>query len=231
MRAWTGPSFRAARFSASGAILVAAQGMKSLGRNRIVGLALLLLVSSAVALTLLPIDCPPQGAALTPGRREFMRLKNRAAAPGPGDFDGRVTLEALLRPGEDAGRWSEARAASVEGYVVEVVEGGVEAANCFSYRRRDVHIHLAPRPDAKPREWLVLEVTPRFAARVRGEGRDWSAAALGRELLGRRCRFEGWLLFDREHADESENTAPGGPGNWRATAWELHPVTAIEVLR
>jgi hypothetical protein len=43
--------------------------------------------------------------------------------------------------------------------------------------------------------------------------------------------LEGWLLFDREHAGESENTAPGRAANWRATAWELHPVTKIEIIR
>jgi hypothetical protein len=151
--------------------------------------------------------------------------------PGPRDFDGRVTLEALLQPGEDRGRWSESRAGRVEGYVVEVVEGGAEAANCFSSRERDVHIHVAPRPDAPRTEWLVLEVTPRGRLRAVEWGWDWGADTLRKELVGRRCRFEGWLLFDREHADESENTAPGARGNWRATAWELHPVTSIEVLR
>jgi hypothetical protein len=37
-------------------------------------------------------------------------------------------------------------------------------------------------------------------------------------------------LFEAEHKGESENTAPGRPRNWRATAWEVHPVTAVEVL-
>jgi hypothetical protein len=207
--------------------------MSRFRRKRVAGLTALVLVSAAAAvLFLLPHRlCPTPGAALTPARREFLRLKNRDAEPQPQDFDGRVTLEALLRLGEDRGRWAESRAGRVEGHVVEVVEGGVEAANCFSYRERDTHVHVAPRVDAPRAEWLVVEVTPRSRARARERGRDWSAEALRRELTGRRCRFEGWLLFDREHADESENTAPGARGNWRATAWELHPVTAIEVLR
>lgn len=202
-------------------------------RIRAVGLTLLGLVAvAAAALSALPPRfCPPSGAALTPAGRAFMRLKNREEEPAPQDFDGRVTLEALLRPGSDGGRWSESRAGRVEGYVVEVVEGGAEAANCYSYRERDTHIHVAPRADAPRSEWVVLEVTPRARERARAEGLDWSAGALRRGLTGRRCRFEGWLLFDREHAGESENTAPGARGNWRATAWELHPVTAIEVLR
>lgn len=202
-------------------------------RSKAAGLILLtLFLLAAVGSALLPAGmCPASGAAVTPGGREFMRLKNRDATPGPGDFDEGVSLEALLRPGEDRGRWSEARAGRVEGYVVEVVGGGVEAANCYSYRERDVHIHVAARADAPRTEWLVMEVTPRTRLRAAGRGRDWSANALRAELVGRRCRFEGWLLFDREHADESENTAPGARGNWRATAWELHPVTSIEVLR
>lgn len=197
------------------------------------GLTLLTLaLLTAATLVFLPdVPCPAEGAAVTPGGRGFMRLKNRGAAPGPDDFDPDVSLEALLRPGEDRGRWSESRAGRVEGYVVEVVEGGMEAANCFSYRERDVHVHVAARPDAPRREWLVLEVTPRARRQAPGRGEDWSAAALRRGLVGRRCRFEGWLLFDREHADESENTAPGSRGNWRGTAWELHPVTSVEVLK
>jgi hypothetical protein len=207
--------------------------LSRLRRFRAAGLLLLILflLTAAVSVLLPGEACPAGGAAVTPGGREFARLKNRAAAPSVEDFDVNVSLEALLRAGEDRGRWSESRAGRVEGYVVEVVEGGIEAANCYSYRERDVHIHVAPRAGAPRTEWMVIEVTPRARRSASEAGRDWSAAALRAELPGRRCRFEGWLLFDREHADESENTAPGARGNWRATAWELHPVTSIEVLK
>lgn len=175
--------------------------------------------------------CPASGAAVTAGGREFARLKNRSEVPGARDFDPEVSLEALLRPGEDRGRWSESKAGRVEGYVVEVVEGGMEAANCYSYRERDVHIHVAARLDAPRTEWVVVEVTPRARRWAVEWGGDWRADTLRTELVGRHCRFEGWLLFDREHADESEHTAPGASGTWRATAWELHPVTSIVVLK
>ena len=199
---------------------------------KVAGLILLpLVLLTAGALMFLPqLPCPAEGVAFTPGRREFLRLKNRVGAPMPEEFDERVTLEALLRPGEDRGRWSESRAGRIEGYVVEVVEGGAEAANCFSYVERDIHIHVAPRADAPRTQWVVMEVTPRARRWAAGRGWDWKASALKERLVGRRCRFEGWLLFDRQHADESENTAPGARGNWRGTAWELHPVTSIDVL-
>lgn len=176
------------------------------------------------------VVCPAGGAAVTKRGREFARLKNRVGAPKAEEFDENVSLEALLKPGDDGARWSESRAGRVEGYVVEVVEGGIETANCYSYGERDVHIHVAPRADAPRTEWVVVEVTPRARGWAAERGWDWRAAALKKELVGRRCRFEGWLLFDREHADESEHTAPGSRGNWRATAWELHPVTRIEVV-
>jgi hypothetical protein len=176
------------------------------------------------------VMCPAGGFALTPGGRELARLKNRVGAPEAGEFDEKVSLEALLQPGDDRARWSESRAARVEGYVVEVAEGGVEAANCYAFDGRDVHIHVAARADAPRAEWVVVEVTPRAKRWAAERGWDWRAAALKKELTGRRCRFEGRLLFDREHAGESEHTAPGERGNWRATAWELHPVTRIEVL-
>jgi hypothetical protein len=197
-----------------------------------VGLILLTTAGSlAAALFFIQPRCPTTGLALSPAVRDSVRLKNRTALPAPTDFDGRVSLAALLHAGEDRARWSVERAAAVEGYVVEVGPGGVEAANCYSLGRRDTHIYVALGPGAPPRERVVLEVTPRLAEWAEGRGWDWSEAALRRDLVGRWCVFEGWLFFDEEHADEAENAAPRRAGNWRATAWEVHPVTGIRVVK
>ena len=158
-------------------------------------------------------------------------LKNRTAIPTAADFDPSATLEAILQPGDDTGRWSEARAARIEGYVVAVRQAGIESANRFSLSRRDTHIDVATRLDAAPTTRMILEVTPPMRDWARARGMDWSPEMLGQTLVGHRCRFEGWLLFDAEHADESENTTPGGQDNWRATAWEIHPITSIAIVR
>ena len=185
----------------------------------------------AAAVLFIPSDCPQQGGALTPSMRAFALLKNRSALPQSSDFDQSVTLDALLMPGDDRARWAEERAGVIDGYVVAVDKGGVEAANCYSFTRRDIHIYVARSVDAPPRELLVVEVTPRWREWAARQGLDWSEATLKSKLVGRWCRLEGWLMFDREHADESENLAPGRKSNWRATAWELHPITNITVLR
>ena len=80
-------------------------------------------------------------------------------------------------------------------------------------------------------EQVVLEVTPKFGDWATGQGIDWSEKSLQRELVGHWVEFEGWLYFDVGHAQESENTSPGRSDNWRGTAWEIHPITKITVVR
>jgi hypothetical protein len=163
-------------------------------------------------------------------KREFLRLKNRTAMPATADFDAAVTLPALLQPGDDRRRFSSARAAIIDGVVLDVFDARPEAANCYSWRRRDTHIELALSRPAPRRQRVTAEVTPPLRDWAAARGMDWSRAALV-GLVGRRVRISGWLLFDQEHEHESENTNPGDSDNWRATAWEIHPITAIEVLR
>jgi hypothetical protein len=191
----------------------------------------LLLVAALIAMGIfvLRYHCPASGIAFTEERREFHRLKNRTSLPQPLDFDARVTLPNMLQAGEDHSRWSHSRAAAVEGYVVSIAKARPELANC--YAGCDTHILIALRPDAPSRQQMVLEVTPRMEEWARRQGWDWSEETLKRQLLGRWSRFEGWLLFDSQHAGASENIAPGTSENWRATAWEIHPVTRIEVIR
>ena len=174
--------------------------------------------------------CPSAGLAVTQQTRDFYRLKNRTAPPQLADFDTTVTLESLLLPGEDSARWSSSRAARVEGYVVSVAAGPLELTNCYVPGRRDTHIHIGRHRDSPPSEQVVLETTPRMEDWATDQGWDWSAVSLYNKLLGRRVRFEGWLFFDTSHASESENLAPGRRGNWRATAWEIHPVTKFEII-
>jgi hypothetical protein len=74
---------------------------------------------------------------------------------------------------------------------------------------------------------------------MREQGIDWSTATLrGNNTPGSQAKsiyhkwveVVGWMMFDTMHVDEAENTNPGGDGNWRATGWEIHPVTAMRVL-
>jgi hypothetical protein len=195
-----------------------------------------LLVGVVVAVVLLiwlvlALNCPSAGIAITSRTRHLHSLKNRTAVPQAGDFDSRVTLDALLQRGDDSSRWSTDRAARVQGLVVDVAHAGTEAANCFNPCRRDIHILIANRKEAPKTEQVVLEVTPKLRDWAAVQGMDWSEQTLKAQLIGRWCEFEGWLYFDAGHAEESENIAPGNPENWRGTAWEVHPITKITMIR
>jgi len=196
----------------------------------------LLLVGVTVAVLVivwlvLAQNCPSVGIALTTRARNLHRLKNRTAFPQAADFDSTVTLDALLQRGDDRNRWSIDRAATIQGEVIDVAYAGTEATNCFSPCRRDIHILVANRKGAAKNEQVVVEVTPRLRDLAGQRGIDWSEETLQGQLVGHWCEFEGWLYFDVGHAEESENTAANNPENWRATAWELHPVTKITVIR
>ena len=176
--------------------------------------------------------CPIEGDASNPAVRELNRLKNRTAAPDPQEIDPAVTLEALLQPGEDRSRWSNRRAAEITGYVEDVKVGGVETVNCHATdpEHRDTHIELVLQPmNGGEDHRVIVEVTPRMRRLADQRGEDWSTSALRDHFQGRWVRFRGWLLFDTEHESQSVNTAPGRSRDWRATAWEIHPVTSLEV--
>ena len=176
-------------------------------------------------------NCPSAGIGLTTEQRTLHRLKNRTAFPQAADFDTRITLDQLLQPGNDYDRWSIDRAARIQGYVIDVAYAGAEAAHCFNPRRRDIHILIANGKEAAKTEQVVLEVTPKLADWANEQGMDWSEQTLHAQLVGHWCEFEGWLYFDVGHAEQAENTAPNNPTNWRATAWEIHPITKITVIR
>ena len=177
--------------------------------------------------------CGIEGDARSLGVRALDRLKNRYTAPSAKDMDSAITLEAIPAPGNDISRWKVKEGAEIIGYVSDVKRGGVEATNCHARddADRDTHIELVLDPMHSGTSLpMIVEVTPRWRYLMNQRGVDWSTRALRDRFLGRWVKVRGWMLFDTEHQRESENTAPGRPGNWRATAWEIHPVTWIEVV-
>ena len=176
-------------------------------------------------------NCPSAGIALTNKQRTLHRLKNRTAFPQPADFDTRITLDQLLQPGNDRDRWSVDRAARIQGYVIDVAYARPEATNCYNPCGRDIHIVISDRKEAAKNEQVVVEVTPKLRNWAETQGMDWSEQTLQAQLVGHWCEFEGWLYLDAGHTEEAENTAPNNPENWRATAWEIHPITKITVIK
>ena len=178
--------------------------------------------------------CAMEGDTRSPGVRALNRLKNRYTAPSASQIDPSITLAAIMAPGYDLSRWKVNRGAEIVGYIYDVKPGGVESTNCHEKNRadRDTHIEFVLNPsDSAASKRVIVEVTPRWREIMRLRGMNWSTPALRDHFLGRWVRVQGWMLLDVEHESESENTVPGRDRNWRATAWEIHPVTDIEVVQ
>jgi hypothetical protein len=200
---------------------------------------LLRLVVGVAILAVLSLAHPPgrRGCVVSAlaTRLSDGRLKDRRTAPDDRAIDRTVTLDRLLAPGDDAGRFDPSRGAEIEAWVVDVKVGGWEGQNCFALDAdgRDTHLDLAATPTAPDTARVIAEVTPWWRDEVRKQGGDWSTEALRRALVGRRVRVRGWLFYDAHHAREAMRGDPAdtlGRRNWRATAWEIHPATAITLV-
>jgi hypothetical protein len=180
--------------------------------------------------------CPPEGTAASAPFKTLNALKNRNAPPKPGDMDHLVSLAAMIAPGADDTRFNPKNGVTVTGYVMEVTVGGKESCNCKATNPidRDTHIALSLSKTAKKNQRVIVEVTPRLRKQMKAQGVDWSTDTLkktaGKGIKGKWVEVTGWLLFDFAHTDGAENSSPGKQGNWRATCWEVHPVTSIKVL-
>ena len=183
-------------------------------------------------------SCGPEGSTSKPDVKTLNRQKNRFQAPTVDDIDTDVSLAAMLAPGEDQNRFDPARAARIVGFVVDAKPGRKETCNCGATDPidRDTHIEIGLAPDAPKTQRVIVEVTPRLRKlmREKPESVDWRTLTLqshgDKGIKGKWVEVTGWLFFDAEHTNAAENTSPGTTDNWRATCWEIHPITDITVL-
>jgi len=177
--------------------------------------------------------CGLEGDAKRMDVRDLNTHKNRYDLPDSSQLDHSITLQAMLAPGNDRDRFSMYKAAEITGYVYDVKVGGDESCNCHARNPedRDTHIELVVSQEhSAETERVIVEVTPRLRAEMAKKGIDWSTDNLKNTIKGHYIKVRGWLLFDEEHSKQAENTDPDNPKDWRATCWEIHPVTSIELV-
>ncbi|MDQ3415078.1 MAG: hypothetical protein M3480_08965 [Verrucomicrobiota bacterium] len=146
----------------------------------------------------------------------------------------------------------EQQLVSLTGYLVLAYAGPPESTNCGSTDFHDWHLEVFAQPSDHPPQPgdptpIICEITPRGQNAIFRDGvRLQSLAAfirapdLSHESTrhpARKIRITGYLLWDDDH----NGSADVGPtilkvsankyhNPWRSTAWEIHPVTKIEVL-
>ena len=179
------------------------------------------------------INCDIHGDA-NPNRPEYRlnEFKNRYNFPVKSDYDAGITLNDLISSG-DENQFPIDKAVILTGYVFNVKMGGVETCNCKTKdeRYRDTHIELTPDDQHTGAEYrVIVEVTPRIRTIMAVKGIDWSTEELKSTLIGHKVKIAGWLFYDEEHKAQAFATNPEGERNWRASCWEVHPITYIKLL-
>jgi hypothetical protein len=154
---------------------------------------------------------------------------------------------------DDLGRLGEGRVFGVVGFLYYAQKGGTsESSNCQLSDIDDIDFHIGigfdPALAAKlvrkkgaaktklseeekaqitPTS-IVVEMTPHYRGQFR---QDWTLDLL-KAVVGRQVRVIGQLLADNEHNNKRDNCAYPGANQascWRASIWELHPVTQFQV--
>lgn len=178
-------------------------------------------------------SCPPQGDAKKAKIQRSNELRARMQEPSDDDYDDTADVSALIEPGDDGQRWQSDTAVEITAYVIDVQDGGPTSANCHSMNPADHDTLLYLTPGASVSDnghRLVAAITPRWRRLMAKNGFDWSTGAVRAKYLLQYVSVRGWLLFNSEAAAVSLNTAPlAGASITRATAWEIHPVTGIEL--
>ncbi len=178
-----------------------------------------------------------QGNAKSKRIKDLNKLKNRFNIPDNSFIDSTITLNAILQPGVDTARFTSDNAVYIEGYVFSVKSGGQETCNCKTKleRYKDIHIEItADDVHTSANERVIVELTPRMKRIIFNQLgiNSITSNKLKNAILGKRVRIQGWLFFDEEHMQNSYNIDPEDTSNdnWRATCWEVHPITSIEII-
>ncbi len=138
--------------------------------------------------------------------KQYVFLKARGTTPKDTDIDKAVTLQSLLDKKEQSD-WSTSKGAVIEGHVMQVERE----------QDGDYHIVLAANPgETDTTKWVIVEVTPAWARKTA----SLSSARL-QKLRGQKVRVTGWLYYE----PDVEGSDP------RGTRWELHPATAIRIIK
>jgi hypothetical protein len=142
---------------------------------------------------------------------------------------------------------------SLTGWLVLAYAGPPETTNCGDEKFHDWHLEIFERPsDHAPQVGdptpIICEVTPRTERIIYREGvriqslagflrlQDVSYKATGHKA--QKVRVTGYLLWDDQHNSSAEIGSTiqrfgrnGLHQPWRSTAWEIHPVMKVELIK
>jgi hypothetical protein len=186
--------------------------------------------------------CPAQGCGEN-GDVELNKAKNRTDIPAAATVTHKSlsSMRSLSQPtrwdtGQDrtsirtAGK--EGTPVELTGFLLKVKRGSAESCNCELTHSvdNDIHLVLVGDPESDGEETSVTaEITPR----IRANGHpDWIVKNVN-DLEGEFVKVTGWLMLDTKHIKQTHRLPNERTSKAlvRATNWEVHPVTKLEVCQ
>ena len=180
-------------------------------------------------------SCPIQGSADNEEDIKRNMLKNRWTFPTVFEIDTNFTWDKLFDEGGDPRLFDQSKAGRLRGYVAFVTQQNAESCNCYFKEKEfsDIHIHIAQNKEALSLKWqhVIVEITPRLRELMKIQKKeDWTLKKL-KKLIGKEVEIEGWLFYDWEHGDKAYLYNGDEEKSWRATCWEIHPITSLKEIK
>jgi hypothetical protein len=186
-------------------------------------------------------DCPISGCGDN-GDSELNQAKNRTEIPSDPAVKHKTiaSMTDLAQPT----RWNtgddrtsirmpgkEGTPVQLQGFLLRVKPGSAESCNCDLARRVDTDVHLVLVEDMDNAE--ETSVTAEITPRIRAKGHPELIFRNVNDLEGDFVRVTGWLMLDTKHIRQTHRLANEriNKGLKRATNWEVHPVTKLEVCQ
>jgi hypothetical protein len=166
--------------------------------------------------------CGPEGDSSNPQTQTLNDNKNRTDLPAASEY---VDIK-----WDDLKDLPADRVADFQGAPVMVVgflshhvqvETGGESTNCHLHSpdQVDWHMYLTKSPAQGIADAVIVETTPRTRP-----DHKWTTTTVGAAVdTPTQVRISGWLMYDIEHINVI--------GKQRATVWEVHPITRIEIQK
>ncbi|HJY82921.1 MAG TPA: hypothetical protein VKK81_17785 [Candidatus Binatia bacterium] len=167
--------------------------------------------------------CGPTGKTNDENKKTLNKNKNRTDIPSDEAY---ITIgwTALRDLPSDRSADLQGAPVSVEGFLVHRVkvenEGKGESTNCGLLEDDEVdwHMYLSDTAGLDDiSQAVIVETTPRARPLHKWKKPDLDKIVNKNRLV----RISGWLLYDFEHTKVI--------GSQRASVWEVHPITKIEV--
>ena len=169
--------------------------------------------------------CGPTGDTTDEKKKELNKNKNRTDMPAGAAYVA-INWAALRDLPSDRSTDLPGAPVVVEGFLVHRVkvenDGSGESTNCHLLGDNEVdwHIYMTDTAELDDiSQAVIVETTPRTRPLHKWKKSDLDNVVNKNTAV----RISGWLLYDFEHT--------GVIGTQRASVWEVHPITKIEVKR